>query len=348
MKTAILKLRPNSQFHFGKVGLDKNMSLNDSSEYLHSDTLFSAMINIINSAVDDGDIIEDFIAEIKGNKIKFSSGFYMLSIFDKKTDKTNDIFFLPKPVNASVLEKENYKTIKKIKFVSKGILEAGTKPDEWGNEKTCLIIDKKFVCLKKELHEFEKYKHLKIYSVETEPKVRIRTNSKDGNLYNQSNLMIADNTFIDAEQNYKIDVNFYFLYDISQANELNQKLFDLFLDLLPETGIGGQRSTGCGFVKEVLTNAKFEYNIKNTKSFLCLSLFIPETENEFNQLEYYNFITRGGRNTGTDDLKQKRVRMITEGSISKSKLGGKVENITPDNSAPKYLRNGKGFFIEIN
>ncbi len=346
MEAAILKLRPNSQFHFGKIGLDENMSLNASSEHIHSDTLFSAMINILSLVVENKEL-ENFITDIEEAKIKFSSVFYMLSIFDKKASKTSNIFFLPKPVNASVSEKENYKIIKKIKFVSKLILEKGVVADQWTNENICLIIDKKFVCLKEELYNLKEYKQLKIYSIETQPKVKVRTKKKTNNLFNQANIMIADNSFISTEQDYKIDINFYFLYDISKASEINQKLFKLFLNLLPEIGIGGQRSTGAGFVKEVIDKYEFDYKTKNTNSFLSLSLLIPKNEKEFNELEYYNFIIRGGRNSGTDNKKLKRVRMLTEGSISKSDLLGKIEDITPDNSENTYMRNGKGFFIGI-
>ena len=355
MKTAILKLKPNSQFHFGKVGLDENMSLNATSEFMHSDTLFSAMINIISSVVEDKKEIDNFIEEIENNNIQFSSVFYMLSVENTTQNKQKNIFFLPKPVNASTTIQEDAKDIKKIKFVSAKILEEGIKPESWTNEQTCVIIDKKFVCKKDELCDFEEHAQLKIYSVGTTPKVRVRSDKITENLYNQANLMIADNSFIipkekEEEKNdkFQFTINFYFLYKFFEASKKNQTLFKLFLNLIPEIGIGGQRSTGCGFVDNIKNVPELKYSISNTSQFLSLSLFIPKNEAEFKEMSAYSFITRGGRNTGSDDLKQKRVRMLTEGSISKSELNGKVKNISPKNSEKTYKRNGKGFFIELN
>ncbi|MBT3208609.1 MAG: type III-A CRISPR-associated RAMP protein Csm4 [Bacteroidetes bacterium] len=357
METAILKLKPNSQFHLGKVGLDENMSLNSTSEFIHSDTLFSAMINIISSVVGNdineqtgNQFIEDFISETE-KEINFSSVFYMLSINNKSEDVQNDIFFLPKPVNSGVSEKENYKEIKKIKFVSKRILEKGTPSKDWINESECSILDGKFVCLKEELCNFEEYKQIKLYTVETNPKVRVRTKKITDNLYNQSTLMIADNKFIMSKGDFTIDINFYFLYDISKASETNKKLFRLFLNLLPEIGIGGQRSTGCGFVESISDSPGFSFlpkrKDKDASRFLLLSLFVPANEDEYRSFEYYNFISRGGRNAGTDKKELKRIKMLTEGSIANSESIGKIEDISPKNSSKKYLRNGRGFFIEL-
>lgn len=71
MKAVILRCKPNAQFHFGKVALDSNMALANTSNYIHSDTLFSGLMNAC--AVLYPNQVQSFIDAFQRNIFKISS-----------------------------------------------------------------------------------------------------------------------------------------------------------------------------------------------------------------------------------------------------------------------------------
>ncbi|MEM6966151.1 MAG: hypothetical protein AAF573_15405, partial [Bacteroidota bacterium] len=101
MKSVVLKCPKFGRFHFGKTGLDENSSLSRSSEYIHSDTLFSAMITMCSKIAPDE--IKNLIKAFKSGGIKISSAFPCLELTTERSEgekiirSQKIINFLPKP-----------------------------------------------------------------------------------------------------------------------------------------------------------------------------------------------------------------------------------------------------------
>jgi len=341
MKIVKLACKPGARFHFGKVALDVNMGLDDTSEWIHSDTLFSALVNTINR-IDRGKT-KGFIDCFNVGKIKISSAFYYIS----PQNGGAPIYFLPAPVTVPNLAGEDYKQIKKVKFVSKGIWEEGIPASEWTDEEKCLIINKRFVCKKGELSFLRnRIKQLKIYDVVSAPKVKVHTASKEDKLYNQTDVHLENDPTFDKDLN----VGFYFLADIRDKD--CESLFSLAMEMLVDSGIGGERSSGCGLFEcveyEPISNGFV--SLMGTGYYSNLSLVYPKSSDEFKKLEHYHFITRGGRHLGNggDNNFLKRVKMISEGAVC---LSDEMECDNVDVS-PKgdmsSLRYGKGLYVPLH
>ena len=178
MKTISLHCKPNTRFHFGKVGIDPDASLNDTSHYLHSDTLYSAIINI--AVLLYGDKSTEFthiLNAFKNGEIKMSSVFYCIDNINSR------IYFLPKPCHWQRSVKSNFKEYNKIKFISKGIWEQGIHPNRWDTE--TVVIQGKFRALKSEFtaSELLQLQQFKFYEVDTQPKVFVSKPTQEDSLY---------------------------------------------------------------------------------------------------------------------------------------------------------------------
>src|SRR4030042_2913727 len=105
MDVYIYKLKFRGPNHFGDTGID----LENVSEWVGSDTLFSALINAM-SVVYPKEKVTEFV-----NRFKQQPPFLVSSLFLYKSD----IYFLPRPMDdshiPSELRKHKGKEIKKLK-----------------------------------------------------------------------------------------------------------------------------------------------------------------------------------------------------------------------------------------
>ncbi|MDI9858941.1 type III-A CRISPR-associated RAMP protein Csm4 [Flectobacillus roseus] len=340
----ILESRPFAQYHFGEYSID-DTRLNHTSLIPHADTIFSAIINIYNRTFSDTD---DFITALELYDLQISSGCYCLR------GDNGSIFFLPKPQVLGILNNtsEDFKKQKKVLFVSKSVWERGINPDLFLTDDTVLL-GNKFVCTNKEIKEIKKVKlkakfhtELSLANIGSLTKNRVHTDKQENTLYTQSNLQIQD-----LEQ-FGLSVHFYFLLKHDLPVEWKKKL-DLVISLLPEFGLGGERSTGCGKFWGVSAE-EFTINpLKPSATFLCsASLISPYNLDELNRINYYSTVIRGGRRLGSDEnagYKLQQIRMIKEGALVKNDLPiGHNPSIKPQGSQDEYLRYGKGFLLPIH
>lgn len=345
MKAVLLKCRPNAQFHFGKVALDVDTSLSDTAKILHSDTIFSALIVTINTIFPG--YTKRFVKHFSEGVIKMSSGFYCVQIGQEY------VYFLPKPIHYNLEKLENTnkeddcqkkmdrKFLKKVLFISKEVWEHGYTPKQWPEK--CLILQGEFVISKEEFLAKkldQKWPWLKFYSENTLPKVSVHKPTKEASLYNQTNIQIADNRGLGLKHHPL--VHLYFLLD-HQLSEEDFELFQTALSVLEDTGIGGERSVGCGQIEEICLE-DFNYTIHEASNMQCLLSLVNPTRADLVKLKYYNVVTRGGRKTAKDGT-LKRVRMLSEGGIVSNDLDGQIPVI--DNKG-LYLRYGKAFSIPVS
>ncbi|WP_196889311.1 type III-A CRISPR-associated RAMP protein Csm4 [Aureivirga sp. CE67] len=308
MKAIILKVRPNSRFHFGKTALDNEVGLSDTSDWMHSDSLFAALVqNIAKYAPEE---IENFIQLFEKHKIKISSLFYCL----KNIEKNEIHYLLPKPIHASNLVNEKsdshiIKKVKRTKFVSLKFLQKNFDADTIEN---------------KDLPKpFEKGTTIQV-------KQRFFDSEDDKkDPYSISFIQIPKHT---GKKHAKFETHFYFLYDENSLTEKEKNLFKFAVDLIRFEGLGGRKSSGFGFVEEVCFNTDFNYSFKSD-TYMSLGLSIPESLDDLKKFNYYDTIKRGGRQRKFDYLKS--IQMISEGAIlNTSDFKGQVVELSKDDNAP--------------
>lgn len=324
IKSVVLKLTPNSRFHFGKASIDNNTALADTDEWLHSDVLFSALINNL-AQVRDKDFVDQFVGHFQKGQIKISSGFYCIKNGDEYE------YLLPKPANATNFIKDypKIKQIKKLKFISSRFWEI--KPEEWLHVDS---LETKQALLEKK-KGFENIPYL--YKKEIVPNVvKHKPNEQAEGPFSISVIQIPQ-----LPEN--LSIHFYFLYDIvDEISEEIKSAFQLAIDMIAFNGLGGERSSGCGFIEEVIWQQEFPIPFTPSGLMTNLGMFIP-TEQEFKQCLYYKYTTRGGRKT-KDMGTLERVRMISEGAILRTDKHpfGKTARLSP-----VHLRYGQPICINI-
>lgn len=333
MKAIKLKSKPEARFHFGKaLGAfteDANNTQKSTSDYLHSDTLWSALVNAW--ALSCPETVEKFIDECKLGKFKLSSAFYCYEpLSDGNEEKHKTVFFLPKPVSLNLLKHSEPKLLKKVKFISKGIWESGMLPDKWFNSEYCTMLQNgSIVALKDEIS-----KSVKIFHVETAAKTSARDISdREDSFYFQTDIFLSEN------------VTWYFLIE----NNLEENLktdFQTAMQTLVNLGVGGERSTGCGSLTGF---EEFDFQIHVSAPLsdedcqASVSLVAP-IENELTEKSLYQIIKRGGRffEKGKSlPMKQ----MLLEGAILEQNIKGSIIEL---NKNPAILRYGLSFLIPLH
>jgi CRISPR-associated protein Csm4 len=323
-----LKCRAGTQFHLGESTPFEDSVLHKSSEIIHSDTLFAALVCIAAK-----------LELVNSEKILgegcISSCFYTME------KGQNNIFFLPRPATPLFGEMP-FKDIKKIKYVSLGVFNSKIPTGSWfGTTHSAeLIVGNNWIATKKEFEAMDiklfSADKLQFYQLQTVPQVRVHTDENKNNLYQVERLQICDNSLIDE----KLKIHFYFLF----RGELSENLKTV-IHLLQYEGLGGQRSIGFGLFEEIEIISETEmFNLEGDK-WMNLSMLSPKGD-DFNELEtcFYQTILRGGRNLASErHLKQ--LLMIKEGAIINNKIKGQIADIAVnDNPNRRY---GKNFPLSI-
>lgn len=344
MQAVILKCKPRARFHFGGLALDNNAWLSTTSEWLPSDTLFSAIINNLATICDKKET-ERLMGHFLEGKVLVSSGFYLLESLDKI------VYFLPKPAHFNLhTPNSEYKKYSAIQLISKTVWEAGWLPAEW--PKHCVLLQKgKVLAAKSDLpaklstkeknwtFEDDIASKINLYQVYDYPRVKVHTRKTTENFYHFAALNIADNSLIlPATQ-----VHLYFLVD-------NEELGDgpdwqnilAAIRMLPHNGLGGERAAGCGFCEDALMEP-FQLNVPDSGWFASVSLTLPATEPELKKAQYYQIQTRGGRQYGSAEKKFDYVRMLAEGAVSNGKMVGQCFKFNQKNEGHDVFRYGKAF-----
>ena len=327
MQAYILKSNPGTRFRFGEaLGAyteEQSNTQKTTSEFLHSDTLWSALVNAWTLCCPQ--TVEDFISECENGKFKLSSAFYCVEF------EENIIYFLPKPVSLNLFRFAEPKKLKEVRFISKGVWEAGLLPEDWFNPSKCVLLQgESIVALKSEINT-----PVKIFTRETNPKVRARNiNDRNNSFFFQTDLFLLHG------ENYK--VNWYFL----TQNNLSENLQDDFkkaMQTMVNFGIGGERSSGCGSLTEFVEK---ELNIEPVEisNYKCSISLTAPAENELGDNSLYQTSKRGGR-----FLEKGRclpmIQMLLEGAVFETEITGKIVEL---NQEPPILRYGLNLSIPLH
>lgn len=322
MDAYIFKLNFIAPVHFGDTGID----LENVQETVNSDTLFSALINAISANL-SRNVADKFV-----NDFLQDPPFLFTSLFPY----FENTYFLPKPLDDSFLDEnlkqEFGKELKKIAWLKK---------EDFLN----WILNKNLT--KEKLNEIKQYQsEVKELSLkEIRPRVTI------DRITNQTTIYHCGYTY------FKKNAGLYGLVAFKNNDYFDK--FKVAINLLGQTGLGGEKTYGCGlFESELLKIDEVFKEILNAKTqkITLLSLYHP-TENEFTKLDRildsYNFIRKKGWITSGRlalPLKRKSVGFITEGSVLKDAVSGTLVDVTPENVpkdclSHKVYRYGYAFLV---
>ena len=327
MQAIILKSNPGTRFRFGEAlgAFPEGMhnAQKSTSQYLHSDTLWSALVNAW--ALCCPETIEDFISECKNGGFKLSSAFYYVEF------KENNVYFLPKPVSLNLFQFDEPKKLKKVRFISKGVWETGLLPKDWFNSEKCVLLQNdNIIALKSEIDT-----PIQLFSIETSPKTHARDiTDREDSFYYETDL------FLTYGDDYKVD--WYFLIE-NNLSENSQNDLKKALQTLVSFGIGGERSSGCGSLTEY--EEKFlDIELTEMSNYKCSVSLIAPKENELMKNSLYQTIKRGGRFIESGKCLP-MTQMLLEGAVFDTEIQGSVVTL---NENPPILRYGLNLDIPLN
>jgi CRISPR-associated protein Csm4 len=304
MEVYIYKLKFKGSTHFGETGID----LENVSERVNSDTLFSAMINAM-SQFNRKDDVSEFI-----NMFKENPPFLLSSLFVYY----NNLQFLPRPMDDYHLSDETRrkkaKELKRIKWLTLDSFKKRMGKGQLSEEDISIM-------------ESEQSKYRDAFIIEIRPRVSLDRTTHSSNIYHSGFVY------------FKKDAGLYGL--VAFRDSLPVEQFKKLLNGLGETGLGGEKTYGCGMF-EVVNFEKVSGVLKEileckVSKYTLLSLYHPNEEEKANLassfIAYDITRKRGWITTGRYalPLKRKSVGFVTEGSVSGNPLKGTLVDVTPDN-----------------
>lgn len=343
----ILRCRPETQFHFGRGGLDVEAALHDTSERPHSDTLFAALLFTAAQMAerDEVDALRELFAS---GQVCISSGFYCLEKTDAHKNNAGEeeqrfLYFLPCPEHYIIHETKEFKAINRLQFISTGIWESGITPahPEW--EKDTKVLQQKFMVTEKEADWLGDAleSETKLFSIVTHPHVYARRSGEADTFYFLANVMLH-------ALPKPWQTHYYFLLDADEETRKSAsfQLLQTAVDLLSDTGIGGERSGGCGQLAGLPLWQDFQLDLPNSAGFVTASLTLPKDSADLAKFQYYKTFLRGGRPTATDQ-KLGFIRMIGEGAYLNAAAEGRLQLLKEGREVP-YYRNGMAYCLPVH
>ncbi len=352
MKIKALKLVCGKQNRFRLGSFD----LEHTTHFIHSDTLFSAIINSVYQLYGTKKA-SDFVYHFKNRKLVISSAFYLLEFYsDNKLQFS--IKFFPRIFGRSkpfelVERSTDRKKLKKIKFFSLEVLKDFLRSVKTSGDEIFFdcdlnshkVIDSSFLVTEREFERIKQnylgsfdVRSLKLFNVIEYPKVSV----KGEELYFQSDISLVH----DVREGTGFKTHFYFFYD-SRLNSKEEALFLSALRFLGDEGIGGDRSTGGGQFEGIEDLGEFRWEQSGIYQ-TNLSLVLP-SKDDLCKIYSYDSMVRGGGwiYLGADTgIRQKRVRMIKEGAILKNDIEGRLVEVGNVGSTVVY-RNGINFGLNF-
>lgn len=310
MKAYFYKLKFKGAVHFGETGT----YLENVEENFSSDSLFSALINAV-SIYYEADEVQRWIEQFKSNP-----PFLLSSLFIYNSDN----YFLPKPLDDSFipadLRKKTGKEIKKIKWLeAKDFLR-------WQKGEITELEDINLI--KKKLEHYDN-----AFKKEVRPRVTLDRDSAQSSIYFCGNIR------------FQKEAGLYGLVAFKQDEFVER--FRIALELLGQTGIGGERTFGYGMfeVEEFKpVEGVFEEIVNvNPSAYTLLSLYHPsdgEIDTLAEKLIAYDIkIKKGWITSGRTALpiKRKSAGFLREGSVFVKPVKGTLVDVTPENVMPQLL-----------
>jgi CRISPR-associated protein Csm4 len=293
MKLVKLIPKKGTKYHFGAG------KLNSTDIVFHSDSLFSAFVNNYTK------LFGEFPIKVP----KFSSVYFF----------SGDTLFFPRPYMKIDFDSPNIKKLKKVRFISYGILK------EINSKFSRIKLSDEFACLENET--------LPEINLFMEQKVLLTRSQEEQTLpFECECFEIRNGGFYFLMENLTDDVK------ISQA-----------LNMIKHEGLGGKRSTGKGLFDKILVE-HFEYEIKGDNYF-SMSLISPN-DGEYSKAQSYNLVERKGFIYSpfiSVVYRKNPLIMFSEGSIFNEKIEGRIRTIAKPQGSLNHnvYKDGRAFMMRI-
>lgn len=304
--------------------------MEETSDRIHSDTLFSAWVSAY-ARLFGKDAVEELLKQFQTETeppFRLSSTFIYRQI-DGKT-----IYYLPRPFKRpfnyqeSKNELDFAKEYKKLNYLPLEVWQRWYQGEGWkdSDAKELEAKAKKGEKLDDELRQAGTFDYGEAYKSDKIPKIAVDRITTATNIYHTNFVYFQENAGL------------YFLVKFSKPEFENT--FLNVLNFLGDEGIGGERSSGAGQFEvetseltpewEKVVNFKFDRG--NFHS--LISLFWEESlSNDFLADSSYELLRRGGWISSSPSGSQRRrksIQMFAEGSVFPVKPMGKLADVTPD------------------
>ena len=323
----VCKMEPRGPLHLGI----KETILEETSDHIHSDTLFSAICNA-HRLLYGNEELEKLLQQFKGKTPPFliSSAFPYI----------NETLLLPVPKSVDFGEySEDKKRFKKVRFVSKDIFDQIVRGETVKESvKEGNLLQSGQILLTS--GEKSRIEDTRIWSEEEIPRVVIDRKTSASNIYHFGQVMYSERC------------GMYFLID-SRDGEYVERL-KAAMRLLGDEGMGGDRTYGKGLFK--IKKPEFDtvsMDLTPRGHFTTLSLYHP-TKEEIPILKNgrYELVGRGGWIYSLEgrNMRRRFIRMFAEGSVfpAPADLYGDLVSVKPKEFTDHEIyRYGYAFAIPL-
>jgi CRISPR-associated protein Csm4 len=340
--------------HFGELGI----GMEESSERLRSDTLFSAWVTSyarLAGARETGALMTEF-------RDSSTPPFRLSSSFIYRRVDAGYIDYLPRPSRFP----EGYpigedfefaKAYRGIKYLPLSVWQRWYQQGGFDNQADRLeLLDYLQKQAQGPLAQAGTFSYAKAFSNHRVPRASLDRRSNAANLYHtgfvQYDWHYDENGWVESL------AGLYFLVEFSGVSSVTPEIFLEVMEFLGEDGIGGERSSGAGQFEVEMTDlpedwqALLSFGSGNAHSLISL-LWQDSISVDMVQQASYELQERGGWITSPSaegrQQRRKAVQMFAEGSVFREKLSGALADVTPDgfHKHPIY-RSGISFSLPIH
>jgi CRISPR-associated protein Csm4 len=332
---AIFDLSLHGALHLGEfTGVNREKSL----EWIPSDTLFAALVEAWARL---GANIEERLSTfpVRGrDEQQHEPPLLLTSAFPR----AGQVRFFPAPPvfrSGKIFEGESYKKAKKVRWLSKGVLDALVQGDD--PDGTLIQSGGVWVTAEESNHLIEQVgtdreNQITLWAYQSVPHVTVDRLTNASNLFYTGRMVFGPHCGLWFAARGEVDW-------VREA-----------LPYLQDSGLGGLRSTGHGGFS--FTSKEEDFPSATDDYGLLLSRYAPMSEAEVQsglqaENSYYQFVTVGGwyRDEDGHPWRRRSVRMIAEGALLPvSAVKGGLVNVRPDQvqrGPATVYRSGLAFFV---
>jgi CRISPR-associated protein Csm4 len=360
MDALLLSCRSGVQFHLGAG------SLEETSELLHADTLFSALTNVYELAYGAAGT---WVEWVQSGRIRFSSGLHCAELSWRGGEP---VFFVPRPPLRYVpgRDEPSYgKRLRRVEYVSLGVLAeisahlVGAETDDVpGCDLDLLALPAfggRYACTCEEIAPLgpADIEAGDLVSTVVVPRVEVRSLTGEDAFYHASGITFNRVVLPGGQE---VRGHFYVLVQHSLEPAEWQR-FLACVRLLGDEGVGGERSAGYGWFENVSVEQVSLPGAEEADAISCtLAPLIPADGDELARALHYDLFLRGGGSIGEHGnprLHRRRVRVMREGALFQGPVRGSLVDVTPDERLldlrpgdpppPPLLRSGLAFTLGL-
>lgn len=303
MKVYLYRLRFSGPTHFGDTGID----LENVSERVSSDTLFSALVNTIR-VVDGETAATDMVNEFLGDPPFLISSLFLYS---------GDKLFMPRPISDDRIPEELRKTkgkeLKKLSWVTTEQLLNWVSGKEQNEDDIRQMSE--------DQHEYRN-----AFKKEIRPRVSLSRSTQNSNIYHCGYVYFKEHAGLYGLAAFK--------------DQVAAGFFKRNMEILGSIGLGGEKTYGSGMFTVVdfmeVSGVVGDLISAPASMYVLLSLYHPSAE-EVGSLEErlvaYDIVRKKGWvSTGRKSLplKKKSAGFFTEGSVLGKYSKGCLVDVTPE------------------